>query len=269
MKTILLYANEDAGFEARFQAALDVARGFGAHISCVQVTPFDAFIMGDPFGGVYALPIVVEAVREAEDKHRGRIEQRLQVEDLNWDWSRYDGAPAQVIIDRARLADLIVLSLPKGGGGYDGPLAMAGDVALHARAPVLAIPQSSRSFDCQAPALLAWNGSPEAAHALRLTLDVLRKASQVNVVTVAQDKTDFPPTDAAQYLARRGIGCEVHEWPADGRSTAEALVDAAKVLGAGYVVMGAYGHSRLRESVLGGTTRDMLQRGDTPLLLAH
>ncbi|MGE0179012.1 MAG: universal stress protein [Sphingomonas sp.] len=269
MKTVLLYANEDAGFESRLQAALDVSRTFGAHVSCVQVTPFDSFIMGDPFGGAYALPIIVEAVREAEDKHRARIEQRLQVEGIGWDWSRYDGVPAQVVLDQARLADLVVLSLPDGESGYDGPLAMVGDVALHARAPVLAMPQSSRSFDCEAPALVAWNGSPEAAHALRLTLDALGRAARVNVVTVAEDKPDFPSTDAAQYLARRGIGCEVHEWPADGRSTADALVDAAKVLGAGYVVMGAYGHSRLRESMLGGTTRDMLRRGDIPLLLAH
>jgi nucleotide-binding universal stress UspA family protein len=269
MKTVLLYANEDAGFESRLQAALDVARTFGAHLCCVQVTPFDAFIMGDPFGGVYALPIVVEALREAEDKHRTKIEQRLQLEGVGWDWSRYDGAPAQVVVDRASLVDLIILSLPNGGGGYDGPLAMVGDVALHARAPVLAVPQSSRSFDCQAPALFAWNGSPEAAHALRLTLDMLGKAPQVNIVTVSEAKSDVPPTDAAQYLARRGIACEVHEWPAESRTTAEALTDAARVLSAGYVVMGAYGHSRLSESILGGTTRDMLHRGDIPLLLAH
>lgn len=269
MKTVLLFANEDGGFESRLQAALDISRAFGAHVSCVQVTPFDSFIMGDPFGGVYTLPIVVEAVREAEDKHRARTEQRLQIEGVGWDWSRFDGAPAQVVLDQARLADLIILSLPNGGGGYDGPLAMVGDVSLHARAPVLAMPQSSRSFDCQAPALVAWNGSAEAAHALRLTLDALGRAAQVNVVTVAEEKSDFPPTDAAQYLARRGIGCEIHEWPADGRSTADAIADAAKVLDTGYVVMGAYGHSRLRETVLGGTTRDMLHRGDLPLLLAH
>lgn len=269
MKTILLYANEDAGFESRLQAALDVARAFDAHVSCLQVTPFDAFIMGDPFGGVYALPIVVEAVREAEDKHRSRIEQRLQAEGVNWDWSRYDGAPAQVVADRSRLADLIVLSLPDGDQGYDGPLAIVGDVALHTRAPVLAVPQSSRSFDCLAPALIAWNGAPEAAHALRLTLAMLGKAGQVHLVTVAEEKADFPAIDAAQYLARHGIECEVHEWPADGRRTADALADAARVLGAGCIVMGAYGHSRLHESVLGGTTRDLLKRGDIPLILAH
>ncbi len=269
MKTVLLYANEDSGLESRLQAALDVARAFEGHLSCVQVTPFDSFIMGDPFGGVYALPTVLEAVSKAEEAHRARLEERLRSEGVAWDWYRYDGSPAQVVADRSRLSDLIVLSLPEADGEYNGPLSMVGDVALHARAPVLAVPQASRSLDCLGPAVVAWNGSTEAAHALRLTLPMLARASQVHIVEVTEDKAGFPAIDASQYLARHGIESELHEWPASGRSVADALYDAAQVLGANYVVMGAYGHSRLRESILGGTTREMLHRGALPLLLAH
>ncbi len=269
MKTLLLYANEDSGLESRYQAALDVARAFDAHIGCVQVTPFDSFIMGDPFGGVYALPAVLSAVRQAEDEHRARLETRLRGEGASWDWLRYDGSPAQIVADRSRLSDLIVLSLPETGGDHDGPLSMVGDVALHARAPVLAVPQQSRGFDCLGPALVAWNGGLEAAHALRLTLPMLRRASAVKIVTVTEDRTEFPATGACQYLARHDIQSELHEWPSAGRSTAEALLDAARTLGGAYIVMGAYGRSRLRETILGGTTRDMLHNGGMPLLLAH
>ena len=81
MKALLLYANEDAGTESRLQSALDMARAFDAHIGCVQVTPFDSFIMGDPFGGVYALPAVLDAVREAEDEHRIRLERGFPLRD--------------------------------------------------------------------------------------------------------------------------------------------------------------------------------------------
>jgi nucleotide-binding universal stress UspA family protein len=263
----MLYANQDSGLESRLQAALDTARGFDAHISCVQVTPFDSFIMGDPFGGVYALPSVLEEVRKAEDEHRSRIEARLRVEGASWDWMRYDGSPAQIVADRARLSDLIVLSLP--GGGYDGPQSMVADVALHVRAPVLAVPQSSAMIDSLGTAVVAWNGALEAAHAVRLALPMLRKASSVQIVTVNEDRTEFPATDASQYLARHGIRSELHEWSASGRGIAESLTDAAATLGASYLVMGAYGRSRLRESLLGGTTRAMIQRSKIPLLLAH
>lgn len=269
MKTVLLYANEDSGFESRLQAALDVARAFDAHLSCLQVTPFDSFIIGDPFGGVYTLPTIVEAVQEGEDKHRARIEQHLANEGVTWDWVRCDGAPAAVVVDRTRLADLIVLSLPAGEHGYDGPLAIVGDVALHTRAPVLAVPQASRSLDVGGTAIVAWNGALEAAHALRLSLPLLRKAAQVRIVTVPGDGAEFPPTDASEYLARHGISTELHEWPGDGDSTAGALRDAAAALAGTYVVMGAYGHSRLRETTLGGTTREMLHTSTVPLVLAH
>lgn len=269
MKNILLYASEDDGMESRLQAALDVARVFESHIECVQVTPFDAIIMGDSFGGVYALPNVVEAVQDAEDAHKQRIEQRLQAEGANWEWTRYTGNPAQVVVERSGLADLVVLSLAGEDGGYSGPQAIATDVALSARAPVLAVDPAVRRLDCFGPAMVAWNGSPEAANALRLTLPMLRQASAIHVVTVAESKEGFPPTGASLYLSRHGLASELHEWPGAERSVGDSLREAAATLGAAYIVMGAYGHSRFSEAVLGGVTRDLLRHSPVPLLLAH
>lgn len=269
MKTVLLHANEDSGLESRLQAALDSARAFDAHLTCVQVTPFDAFIMGDPFGGVYAVPTVLEQVRAAEDKHRAAIEARLGSEGVSWDWLRYDGSPAQIVVDRSRLADLIILSLATSPKGYDGPLSIAGDVALHAKTPVLLVPTTGRALDFLGSAMVAWDGSIEASHALRQSLPALAKAARVHVVTVSDDPAEFPATDAALYLSRHGVDCVLHDWPRDGRSTAEALIDAAAVLKAAYLVMGAYGHSRLREAVLGGATRAMLRTSPLPLMVSH
>lgn len=268
MKTILLYANEDSGLESRLQAALDLVRCLGAHLTCVQVTPFDAFIMGDPFGGVYALPSVIESVRAAEEEHRARIEARLGGEGVSWNWARFDGSPAQLTTDCSRLADLVVVSLP-GGGSYDGPLSMVGDVALHARTPVLAVPQAARGLDLLGTALVAWNGAFESCVALRLAVPMLAKATKVRIVTVTEDETEFPATGASEYLARHDIASELQEWPRDGRTMTGALLDAVQALGGDYVVMGAYGHSRLQETLLGGTSREMIRSGAVPLLLAH
>lgn len=269
MKSILLYANEDSGLESRLQAALDVARAFDGHIHCVQATPYESFLMGDPFGGVYALPTLAGEVSKIDSAHQARIEERLRGEGVSWDWERFDGGPAQIVTARAALADLIVLSLPGSGTDHDISLSIAGSVVTHARAPVLAMPRASRGLDCAAPAAIAWNGAPEAAHALRLTLPMLCRASAVHIVTVTEDMSGFPAIDASQYLSRHGIASELDEWPRDGRSTAEALLDAARMRGAGYLVMGGYGHSRMAETMLGGTTREMLLQDDMPLLLAH
>jgi nucleotide-binding universal stress UspA family protein len=261
MKSVLLYANPDAGLEARLQAALDVTRLFEGHLTCLQVTPYDSFIMGDPFGGIYALPTMIEQVRRT-------AEQRLRGEAVAWDWLRFDGAPAQLIVDRARLCDLIVLSLP-GDDRSAGVQDIAADVLVHARSPVLAVPPVGRGLDALGPAMIAWDGSLEASHALRLTLPMLKQASAVHVVTIAQGHREFPATDASHYLARHGTASELHEKSAEGRSTAAALLAAAVSLSAAWLVMGAYGHTRLREAMLGGATRDMLHTSNVPLLLAH
>jgi nucleotide-binding universal stress UspA family protein len=268
MKSVLLYANPDTGLESRLQAALDVTRAFDGHLICLQVTPYDSFIMGDPFGGIYALPTVIEQVQRAADEHRAHIEARLAGEGLAWEWLRFDGAPSQLLVDRARLADLIILTLP-GAEAADSAQEIAADVLVHARTPVLAVPRSARGFDPLGVATIAWDGSLEASNALRMALPMLRRAAAVHVVTVTHGHRDFPAADAAVYLARHAVSAELHERAAEGRSTAAALLDAAASLGAAYMVMGAWGHTRLREAMLGGATRDMLQTGNLPLLMAH
>jgi nucleotide-binding universal stress UspA family protein len=223
--------------------------------------------MADPFGGVYALPSVIEHVAKADEAHRGKLEERLGREGISWNWLRYDGMPAQLIVDRSRLADLIVLSLSDNRD--DEPLSIVADVAIHARAPVLAVPAEASGFDAGGTAVVAWNGALEAAHALRLALPMLAQADKVQIVTVAEDRTEFPSTDACEYLARHGIGSQLHEWPLEGRDVAEAVAGAAQALGGAYLVMGAYGHSRMREAVLGGVTRKLLRTSALPLLLGH
>ncbi len=82
-------------------------------------------------------------------------------------------------------------------------------------------------------------------------------------------KNTFPATDAPEYLARHGIKAEVHSWPRDGRAVEDALIAAVEALKPDWMVMGAYGHSRLRQFVFGGVTRTMLREGRVPVLLAH
>ena len=76
MKSLLLFANDDGAFDARLEAALAVARTFESHLTCVQATPFPAFVLGDPFGGVYAFPTVIEEIHKSERAHRARVEER-------------------------------------------------------------------------------------------------------------------------------------------------------------------------------------------------
>ena len=99
-------------------------------------------------------------------------------------------------------------------------------------------------------------------------MPLLAKAPAVHILTVRDKSDDFPATGAACYLSRHGIHAEVHERERNG-SIAFTIEECARGLGAGLIVMGLFGHSRLRELLMGGVSREMLDRSQIPLLLAH
>jgi nucleotide-binding universal stress UspA family protein len=236
MKSILLHVYPDTGQETRLQFALDLARATNGHIVCLQITPVEQYIR----------------------------------EDVSWDWQHCTDDVAHALIKHSPFVDALVLSQEISvGKASANPLRITGAVANHARAPVFVVPQKQAAFDPTGAALIAWNGSSEVAHAIRLALPLLSLATKVHIVEVTDAASRFPATDAAIYLARHDIIAEAHERPRKGRGASKELLHAGHELAATYIVMGAYGHARLRETILGGVTRELLLTSDLPLLMAH
>lgn len=271
MKTILLHIRADNGMESRLQAAFDLSRATGAHISCLQIAPLPELVAADLYGSGYLVPEAIDAVRRQDEEMRRALEERLRREGMAWDWHYRSGDLVQGLLETGRLADAMLVSLPPPGRRQaDDPAPIVADLAVNSRAPVLAIPSIAKGFRCTGRAMVAWDGSHEAASALTASRTLLRVASEVHVVTVDErSKRDFPPTDAAEYLSRHGIAVEIHEWPRKDRSVEEALSHACQELSIDWMVMGAFGHSRLRETIFGGVTRYILAETRVPLLLAH
>lgn len=121
---------------------------------------------------------------------------------------------------------------------------------------------------------VAWNSSEAASAAVHEALPYLKGASEVviacfdPVMTAAQDGQD-PGVDVAEWLSHHGCKVTVSQFPSGGREIGQTLQDRATEFGADLVVMGAYGHARMIQTVLGGTTRTMMEQTDLPLLLAH
>ena len=269
MRNILVHVHADDGQEARMRAAIDIARALGGHLDCVYVNPYSTYVTGDPFGGAYVLPELFEQAQRREEEERQRVDARLGREAIPWEWVRHDGDPAKWIVASARLADLIVLSRAVHAPRPHDPIPVVADVALHALAPVLAVPPDHPGIDVGGPALVAWNGSFEAAHVLRFAVPLLARASAVHVATVAEGSTDAGAAEACSYLARYGVAAQPRPVERRGRAVGDALLGEAADTGASYLVAGAYGHSRMREYLLGGVTRDLLGHSSVPLLLAH
>jgi nucleotide-binding universal stress UspA family protein len=269
VKAIMLHVHHDAEQDNRLQVAIDLARLSGGRITCVQVAGVEPY-SADFHGELLGLAAIIDTIHDQDRLVRQDIEARLRREGAQWDWRCFDGGVVEALIAQSRLADIIVISHPISGRPAAGqPLSIVGDVVVNTSAPVLMVPAGCNHFDAAGPAILAWNGSAEAAHAMRLAAPLLRRASCVHLVEVTDDYTGAPASEAATYLARHGVNSEVHDWPQKGRRTALALLHAVAELEAHYLVMGAYGHNRLRETILGGVTRDLIHSTTVPLLLAH
>jgi len=271
MKSILLHVDHDAAMQARLQVALDIARATGGHITCLQAISYEVFAPGDIYGS--ALAAAMPVIKENAEKLREAVEADLANEGVPWDWRFLYGIAQQRLIEQSVLADLVIVGPSDTGEGGNGPSGLVGDLVLKAPVAVLVVPAHVTRLDVSAPAMVAWNGSSEAAHALRAAVPLLAAARKVWLVSIAEEKGkprfDFPAIEGAQYLSRHGIDCELVEVPRGESSIADTLFSTAQLRECGLMVMGAYGHSRLAELLLGGVTRRMLSEPQMPILLAH
>ena len=269
MRSILLHIYEDTGLESRMQTAFDLARAFDGHITCLHSTPFEDYLRNDPLSAAW-LPVEVSTrMLRLREELQSRIEERLRDEGVNWDWVHCDDLPSSNLARFSILSDVVVVSHAGPAVFGDEPRPLAAAVAMRGRAPVLAVPETLDRLRPERPVVVAWNGSPEAAGAMRASIPLLRLARNVQVVEVEKRITPYPPDLAARYLARHGIEAEIVQRERIDGSVSRAIERAAFDIDAGMIVMGAYGHSRLREFLLGGVTRDLLSECGLPLLLAH
>ncbi len=166
-----------------------------------------------------------------------------------------------------RLSDVIVVGQPT--PIKTGDAAQIFDAALfRARRSVLVVPDYAPGLSLNTIAI-AYDGRAEAVRAANGAVPLLRKASQVHIITVGDlDDTVPPPAELKAYLARHGVEAALCPQKKDS-SVGETIHARAKSLSADFIVMGGYTHSQLRELVLGGGTRDMLSKSTIPMLMAH
>lgn len=270
MKSVLLYIAEDAGLEARLQAALDLTRSLGGHLHCLRANPYSTQMAFDGVTGMSVMYDVSKMAHEQDKKLRGEIEKRLKGEGVSWDYRDDNAEPSRGLSKNSALVDLIVLSSASGETESALPLRILGDVLFSASAPIVVQPANVKKFDACGPALVAWNGSFEAGNALRAAVPLLKMASDVHILTVAEEKEhDLPQLAASEYLAYHDIKSVVHSAsPSSSRVDVTLLAEAENVR-AEYLVMGAYGHSRAREFLFGGVTRNLFKSSSIPLVVAH
>jgi nucleotide-binding universal stress UspA family protein len=266
MKNILVLMHDDAGQEARFQAALDLTRAFEGHLTCLDVAITPVTVNDYATLGGSALLLADE--QENESENRARMDARLKVEGVPYDWVETTGFASPSIRDAASLADLIVLNRDI-EHAYPDMEEIAGEVLIKGGHPILAVPADAKGFDAFGPALIAWDGSAEAEKALRAAVPLLKLASSVTIIEIDDGSIQWPANAAAVYLSRHDIRCAIEHVRERIDIPSTILLDQIERRKAAYLVMGGFGHSRFVEATLGGVTRRMLHESPVPLFLTH
>lgn len=272
-KTILLQLDESPRRAERIAFALRLADAFGAHLTgrfAQNAALLPTYAMAE--AGAAAVQFEEDARAEAAAKAEGEFRAaaaRTPTVSAEWRDAKGDlpGDPAAA----ARCADLVVAGQPD----PDSPLqrTAAGDLLLSAGRPVLFVPYAGRFPTVGRRVLVAWNDSRESARAVADALPFLRRAQSVHVVRFETGRAGAPAggtaSDIALHLARHGVKVQLAAERIADIEVGEQMLSRAADLEADLIVMGAYGHSRVRESVLGGATRTLLDAMTVPTLMSH
>jgi len=268
IKSILFAVHDDGGLEERFQIALSLARACSAHLQLLHVVPVEAYTALDTFGGAFVSGELVEALEEEAEKIRLRLEEHLRREDVSWNYELTTSVVLAEMIQKSALADLVVMGREPGWHEFSrtGP-GLLGALICSTQTPLCIPGDKRRTFDPFGKALIAWNGSIEAANAVRSSIGLLKMASDVHVIRYTEDKElSLGDEQLAEYLSRHGVHAGIEtDLARDG--VAEDLI--ARASKAEYIVMGGYSHSRAGEFLFGGVTRALLRQCPLSLVMAH
>ena len=274
-KTILVHLADDPGHMQRLETAIALAHRFDAHLTAVYVeTPLarPAAVAGRGASlGFQA------AASEATRKHAAKVEkefrERAERSGLQIEWRMGGGEHADAIAAHAFTADLTIISqLDIDGAERRLAIPFPDDVPFVVPGPVLILPQNWTDRPiAKKHVVIGWKPEKEAARAVQWSLPFLLEAANVTIVTLHPDEGDkiLYGTEVANMLDRHGVKVDIYDEVCRDSEVGERLQDIALERASDLMVIGAYGHSRLREIILGGTTRHMCAEARIPILMAH
>ncbi len=276
-KTILAYLNDEKQADRILTAAAEVARRTNAHVIGLYVVP--AFRVY-PAVQAYITSEVVEMQKrhysEQADKIGKIFDQKMAGEDFVSEWRVVESQVpdrTELVLKHGRMVDLIVL-------GQSDPSddrqerELAEHVIMDSGRPVMVVPASGRLDSVGNYILVAWDGGREAARAAFDALPLMEDAEEVRVHSVnPPDKegnnTFLPGAELSSSLARHGVRVETAQSVSRSGAIGEELLSRVSDHGCDLIVMGGYGHSRMREIILGGATRHIAEQMTVPVLFSH
>lgn len=269
LKDVMLFAQAGVDRTSHVAAAVAVAKAHGAAlcgVCAVDLPPMPAYAEA---------PIGVELIEQELDRRRAEG-RRLETSFLDAarragvaaEWRTVEADPISVALEHGRAADLVVLSQADPDAGASARVVE--ELALSLGRPTLVVPHVGAPASIGENVLVAWNGSREATRAAHDALPFLRRAKSIQVAVVDPDGAQLRALEGfLAHLGRHGVATRARKLDSGGLAVGDLLLNLVSDEGIDLIVMGAYGHSRMRELVLGGATRTLVRQMTAPILFSH
>ena len=273
---LLVYQDETAASRNALSFANALAESANGHLSAIMF----GFLTTYPTS-VYmeSIPDAWLAVQKQANKETDAIQKRLATElalvSTKPELHRFDVAGVEagdLLAEQSCNADAVIIGFDK-DGGTDFERRLFESVLLASGRPVIVVPESFKTYGPAKRIVVAWKESPQATRAIHDAMPMLRAADSVRVVIVNENGVDNQVTNIGPkivaHLIRHGVSAEARVVAAGRALPADIILDETRNFDAGMIVMGGYGHSRLREWIAGGVTRDILAAATVPVLMSH
>jgi nucleotide-binding universal stress UspA family protein len=276
LKNLLVHIPSERLIRPVVDSAISLAKAHGARLQAVSIG-YESTNVGLAIDGGAAVAAVFEIERERAEERANAALAVFETEARNagiaYSLQAITGATYEAaveIIALARLSDLAIVQQPgQGRDTFDDTVPL--EILFQSGGPVLFMPYTHRGPFEPGRIGIAWDGSRLAARAVREAAAFLTRAQAITIISINESKTPENPSAAelAAYLARHGLTSEIERLSADRADIQPSILSIAADTGVDLIVMGAYGHSRLQERLLGGVTRGMLESMTVPTLMTH
>jgi nucleotide-binding universal stress UspA family protein len=281
---LLIFQDASAAAANALTYAQAITAAGGGHVAGLMfgfMSPYPTTVYMEATPDIW----LAEQRRAAEeaDATEKRLKARLAFSAMGTELRRKDvmgGEAGSILAIHGRYADAVVIGWTRKGGKKDGnrdgtefERDLFRDVLFESGRPVILVPEAYKAKESPRRILVAWSPEREATRAVHDALPLLQGADLVTILVVVEGSNvngeEDAGADIARHLARHDVKTEVKHAPSGGRTAQAVVADEARYLGADLIVMGGYGHSRLRQWIFGGVTRDMMDDLKTPVLMAH
>ena len=275
-KEILVVIDNAAGAAQRVAPAAALAAAFGARLTGYFASGYPLTAgYGDMSGMAELVETYMSAQRAEANAAKAAFRQALAGAKLTGDWQYHEAEATPSVIAQAVLYDLVVVGQPNPDNALENAFGLRpAEIVLGGGRPVLVVPYAGNFAGIGKRVLVGWNRRREAVRALHDAMPLLERAEAALVVEVdpappVLSEPVVSAADIAAALTRRGIRATAETQSAADMGVDDLLLSRAADFGADLLVMGAYGHSRLREYVLGGVSRGVFRQMTLPVLMAH